>query len=116
MMRPRLHAGGIGRVSALLIVADGTAAMDAEDFLVVVTVAAIGGTIAALLGGRGVLVPAVVIELLLGVLIGPQVLGLDTSEFLAFFSDLGLGMLFFFAGYELDLRRIAGTPLRLAAR
>src|SRR5215207_8658753 len=43
MMRPRLHAGGIGRVSALLIVADGTAAMDAEDFLVVVTVAAIGG-------------------------------------------------------------------------
>src|SRR5215207_3688801 len=115
MMRPRLHAGGIGRVSALLIVADGTAAMDAEDFLVVVTVAAIGGTIAALLGGRGVLVPAVVIELLLGVLIGPQVLGLDTSEFLAFFADLGLGMLFFFAGYEIDLRRIAGTPLRLAA-
>ncbi|HTX07204.1 MAG TPA: hypothetical protein VME22_01270 [Solirubrobacteraceae bacterium] len=27
--------------------------------------------------------------------------------------DLGLGLLFFFAGYELDLRRISGRPLRL---
>ena len=34
---------------------------------------------------------------------------------MTFFADLGLGMLFFFAGYEIDLRRIAGLPLRLAA-
>jgi Kef-type K+ transport system membrane component KefB len=47
--------------------------------------------------------------------IGPQVLGLDVSQFIEFFADLGLGMLFFFAGYEIDLRRIAGRPLRLAA-
>src|SRR5215213_5152166 len=105
----------MGGVSAWLPLADVSAAVDAEDFLVVVTVAAIAGTAAALLGGRGVLVPVVVIELLLGVVIGPQVLGLDTSEFLEFFSSLGLGMLFFFAGYELDLGRIAGHPLRLAA-
>ena len=77
--------------------------------------AAIAGTIGAVLGGRGVLVPTVVIELLLGVVIGPQVLGLETSEFLEFFSNLGLGLLFFFAGYEIDVRRIAGAPLRLAA-
>jgi Kef-type K+ transport system membrane component KefB len=31
-----------------------------------------------------------------------------------FFSDLGLGLLFFFAGYEIDVRRIAGRPLQLA--
>jgi Kef-type K+ transport system membrane component KefB len=105
----------MGGVSAWLPLAEVSAAVDAEDFLVVVTVAAIAGTAAALLGGRGVLVPVVVIELLLGVVIGPQVLGLDTSEFLEFFSSLGLGMLFFFAGYELDLGRIAGHPLRLAA-
>ena len=98
----------------LLLAADEVAALQAEDFLVVVTVAAIAGTIAAILGGRGVLVPAVVIELLFGVVIGPEVLGLDTSDFLEFFSNLGLGMLFFFAGYEIDLRRIAGAPLRLA--
>jgi Kef-type K+ transport system membrane component KefB len=40
---------------------------------------------------------------------------LEVSEFIEFFADLGLGMLFFFAGYEIDLKRIAGTPLRLAA-
>ena len=53
-------------------------------------------------------------ELLLGVVIGPQVLGLDVTEFMKFFASLGLGMLFFFAGYEIDLHRIAGLPLRLA--
>ena len=104
----------MGRVSAWLLVAAGAIAVDAEDFLVVVLVAAIAGTAGALLGGRGVLVPTVVIELLLGVVIGPEVLGLEASEFLQFFSSLGLGMLFFFAGYEIDLRRIAGAPLRLA--
>jgi Kef-type K+ transport system membrane component KefB len=35
------------------------------------------------------------------------------NAFTEFFSDLGLGMLFFFAGYEIDLARIRGMPLRL---
>ena len=87
--------------------------VEPEDFLAVVGVAAVAGTIAAVVTGRGLLLPAVVVELLLGVLIGPQVLGLDVSEFIQLFANLGLGMLFFFAGYEIDLRRIAGTPLRL---
>jgi Kef-type K+ transport system membrane component KefB len=91
------------------------AAVDAEEFLAVVTTAAVAGTLSALVAARGVLVPAVVVELLLGILIGPEVLGLEASEFLQFFANLGLGMLFFFAGYEIDLRRIAGAPLRLAA-
>jgi Kef-type K+ transport system membrane component KefB len=84
-------------------------------FLAVVATAAVSGTLSALLGARGLVVPTVVIELVLGVVIGPQVLGLDTSEFVEFFSSLGLGMLFFFAGYEIDLKRISGQPLRLAA-
>ncbi len=83
-------------------------------FLAIVAAAAVAGTLAAVLTGRGLLVPTVVAELLLGVVIGPQVLGLEVSEFMSFFADLGLGMLFFFAGYEIDLRRIAGLPLRLA--
>jgi Kef-type K+ transport system membrane component KefB len=102
------------RVGPLLLVVDAAATVEPGAFLAVVVVGAVAGTLAAVLGGRGVLVPAVVIELLLGVVIGPQVLGLEVSEFLQFFSDLGLGMLFFFAGYEIDLRRIAGEPLRLA--
>ena len=80
-----------------------------------VATTALAGTISPVLGGRGLLVPTVVLELVLGVIIGPQLLGLPTSDFLKFFSSLGLGMLFFFAGYEIDMRRIAGGPLRLAA-
>jgi Kef-type K+ transport system membrane component KefB len=57
-----------------------------------------------------------VIELLLGIAIGPQVADIaqvdPTTEFL---SNLGLGMLFFFAGYEIDFERIRGRPLTLAA-
>ena len=83
-------------------------------FLVVVGVGALAGTIATMLTGRGILIPTVVAELLLGVVVGPQVLGIEVSEFMEFVSALGLGMLFFFAGYEIDLRRIAGLPLRLA--
>ena len=51
----------------------------------------------------------VVLELVFGVVIGPQ--GLDLAQvngFTEFFSDLGLGMLFFFAGYEIDIPRIRG--------
>jgi Kef-type K+ transport system membrane component KefB len=87
--------------------------VEPEEFLAVVGVAAVAGTIAAVVTGRGLLLPAVVVELLLGVVIGPQVLGLEVSEFIQFFADLGLGMLFFYAGYEIDLRRISGLPLRL---
>ena len=83
-------------------------------FLAIVAAGAVGGTLSAMLGARGVLVPTVVVELLLGVLIGPQIAGLAVTDFISFFSALGLGMLFFFAGYEIDLKRISGTPLRLA--
>jgi Kef-type K+ transport system membrane component KefB len=99
-------------VSGLVVLA--AVQVEPEDFLVVVATSAVAGTIAALVTGRGLLLPAVVVELLLGVVIGPQVLGMDVSEFIQFFADLGLGMLFFFAGYEIDLHRIMGLPLRLA--
>ena len=92
------------------------AAIDVEPgtFLAVMAASAVAGTLAAILTGRGLLVPTVVVELLLGVLIGPEALGLEPNEFVSFFADLGLGMLFFFAGYEIDLHRIMGAPLRLA--
>ncbi|MBN9623206.1 MAG: cation:proton antiporter, partial [Actinobacteria bacterium] len=37
------------------------------------------------------------------------------DEFIEFFSNLGLGMLFFFAGYEIDFDRIKGMPMKLGA-
>ena len=60
--------------------------------------------------------PVVVVELILGIVIGPEVLGIAQSDdFIDFFSNLGLGMLFFFAGYEIDFDRVRGRPLRLGA-
>jgi Kef-type K+ transport system membrane component KefB len=88
--------------------------VDAASFLVIVAVASLAGLTAAVLEKR-IAVPVVVIELLLGIVVGPDVLGLAMSDsFTDFFSNLGLGMLFFFAGYEIDFRRIEGQPLKLA--
>jgi Kef-type K+ transport system membrane component KefB len=89
--------------------------VDSESFLAVVSAAAIAALVGGL-AGRRVLVPVVAVEIVLGILIGPEVLGLaKPDEFLDFFASLGLGMLFFFAGYEIDFERIRGSPLRLAA-
>src|SRR4051795_11816056 len=89
------------------------AVINPDSFLAVVATAAVAGTLATMITARGVLLPTVVAELVLGVIIGPQVLGIEVTEFMRFFAGLGLGMLFFFAGYEIDLHRIAGLPLRL---
>jgi Kef-type K+ transport system membrane component KefB len=89
--------------------------VDSESFLTVVVVAALAAFVAGLVSTRLPL-PVVVLEIVLGIVVGPEVLGLaESDDFLAFFSNLGLGMLFFFAGYEIDFERIRGSPLRLAA-
>ncbi len=89
--------------------------VDTEAFLVIVVVAALAAALAGLGGGRAI-VPVVVLELVLGVVIGPDCLGLaDGDQFIDFFASLGLGMLFFFAGYEIDFERIKGAPLKLGA-
>jgi Kef-type K+ transport system membrane component KefB len=89
--------------------------VDSESFLTVVTVAALAAFASGLVAGRLPL-PVVVLEIVLGILVGPELLGLAHPDaFVEFFSSLGLGMLFFFAGYEIDFDRIRGSPLRLAA-
>ncbi len=88
--------------------------VDSGSFLTVVVVAALAAFLAGIVSKR-VPLPVVVLEIVLGIVVGPAVLGLaDSDDFLEFFSNLGLGMLFFFAGYEIDFERIRGTPLRLA--
>jgi Kef-type K+ transport system membrane component KefB len=89
--------------------------VDSESFLTVVAVGAIAALVAGLIGPR-LTIPVVVLEIVLGIVVGPELLGLaDPDQFLEFFSSLGLGMLFFFAGYEIDFERIRGSPLRLGA-
>jgi Kef-type K+ transport system membrane component KefB len=57
--------------------------------------------------------PTVVVEIVLGILIGPEALGLATvNEYIDFISDFGLALLFFFAGVEVIEHRVPTTVLR----
>lgn len=90
-------------------------AVDELSFLVIVGIAALAGLTTTLLAPR-VAAPVVVVELALGIVVGPQVLDLaQLDDFTRFLGSLGLGMLFFFAGYEIDFDRIKGAPLKLGA-
>ncbi len=83
-------------------------------FAIILTAALAAITVVAL--PRRMAPPVVVLELIFGIVIGPQVLGIaESDDFVDFFSNLGLGMLFFFAGYEIDFERIRGKPLSLGA-
>ena len=89
--------------------------VDAPSVLVIVGIAALAGLLVMVISPK-LAIPVVVVELLLGILIGPQ--GLDWAQIdptTDFLGALGLGMLFFFAGYEIDFERIRGKPLRLGA-
>ena len=79
--------------------------------LVLVLAAASAGAILSRLHRRVVL-PTVVLEILLGILIGPE--GLDIAEVdshIDFLANLGLVFLFFFAGLELVVHRVARRSL-----
>jgi Kef-type K+ transport system membrane component KefB len=89
--------------------------VDTGSFFAIVMVAAIAAITVTVLP-KAYAPPVVVLELVMGILIGPHVLRIaHVDDFTEFFSDLGLGMLFFFAGYEIDFERIKGRPLELGA-
>jgi Kef-type K+ transport system membrane component KefB len=61
------------------------------------------------------LVPEVVLLLLLGVLIGPHVFGVaETTQPIELLRELGLGLLFLLAGYEIELQELSGAGGRRA--
>lgn len=89
--------------------------VDTDSFFAIVVVAALAAITVAAVPKRFA-PPVVVLELVLGIVIGPEVLGLaEKDDFVDFFANLGLGMLFFFAGYEIDFERIKGRPMALGA-
>jgi Kef-type K+ transport system membrane component KefB len=99
----------------LLAIPTAAIEVDTGSFFAVVMVAAVAAITVAIVPKRFA-PPVVVLELMLGIVVGPHVLGLaHTDDFIEFFSNLGLGMLFFFAGYEIDFQRIKGRPLELGA-
>lgn len=84
--------------------------------LVLVPLLAVLAPLLARLTGRRLPVPLVVFEIGLGILAGPAVLGwIEPEPFLGLMSDLGLAMLFFLAGNEIQFRELAGRPLRRAS-
>jgi Kef-type K+ transport system membrane component KefB len=80
--------------------------------VVVLTVAAAAPFIVDRLQHR-IAVPSVVFEILLGILVGPAVLGLvSDTDVISALAELGLAFLMFLAGYEIQFSRIRGGPLR----
>ncbi len=86
---------------------------DLESLFVVVA----AGVLAVLLSDlvRRPRVASIVIEILLGIVVGPYVLGLASpTNLVRILAQFGLSYLLFLAGFEVELQRIRGRPLRLA--
>ena len=85
----------------------------ATSLLWIALVAVLAPLLAGLVPRR--LLPEVVVLLALGVVIGPHVLDLaSTSEGVDVLRELGLGMLFLLAGYEIKLQELTGRLGRRA--
>ena len=83
----------------------------------VLVVAAVAFTVPFLLGlAPSLRLPAVVLEIVAGVAIGPSGFGLVEVDLpLEVLALLGLALLLFLAGLEIDLARLLGGPLGVAA-
>lgn len=63
--------------------------------------------------GRWLRVPLVIFEILLGILIGADVLGLaHRDSVIDTLADLGLATLIFLAGYEIEFEKVRGDTLK----
>jgi Kef-type K+ transport system membrane component KefB len=71
-------------------------------------------TVAAILSRvhSRLILPSIVVEIVLGILIGPEVLAwASVDSYLAFLSNFGLVFLFFFAGLEVVEQQVSGRSL-----
>jgi Kef-type K+ transport system membrane component KefB len=90
--------------------------MDGAEFTSLLIVVAIGFAAPFALGLVPKLqLPAVVLEILLGIVVGPSGLGwVEVDEAVEVMALLGLAFLLFLAGLEIDFDRLRGRLLRLA--
>ncbi|MFH9614046.1 cation:proton antiporter [Streptomyces pratensis] len=81
--------------------------------LVLIMAAAVLAPLLVHATGRRIRVPLVIFEIALGILIGPDVLGwAHSDDVVDTLADLGLSMLIFLAGYEIDFAAARGDTLR----
>ena len=80
-------------------------------------VAAVAFTAPFLLGLKpGLRLPSVVLEIVAGIVVGPSVLGLvEDDQTLEVIALLGLAFVLFLAGLEIELDKLRGPIVRLAA-
>ena len=84
-----------------------------SELLLIVFVATLAPLLAEL--PSGFRFPVVVLELVLGILIGPHVFHLANPDgMIAILGELGLAFLLFLVGLEIDFDKIRGKPLSLA--
>src|ERR671939_488445 len=85
-------------------------------FSSVAVVAAVALLAPLAVGLTGVRLPAIVLEILLGIVVGPQVLGwASNDEPVQVLSLFGLAFLLLLAGLEIDFDGLRGRLLRLTA-
>jgi len=91
-----------------------TAMPSLDGLLVVVAVAFAAPFLLGL--APGLRIPAVVLELVAGIVLGPSVLGwVEIDQTIEVMGTIGLAFLLFLAGLEVDFQRLRGPVLRLAA-
>jgi Kef-type K+ transport system membrane component KefB len=84
--------------------------------IAIVFLVAVIAPIAASLIGRVVKIPLVVFEIVLGIVVGPSVLGwVHPDDLLSAISNFGLVLLFFMAGNEINFQEIRGRPINRAS-
>lgn len=84
--------------------------------LVLIALLAVAAPLAARFLDRVLKVPVVVFEIILGIVLGPSLLGwIQSTQFTDTLADFGLAMLFFVAGNEIDFTAIRGRPANRAA-
>ncbi|MHC2998598.1 cation:proton antiporter [Microbacterium sp. HJ5] len=89
---------------------------DLEPTMLIIPILAVLAPLVARGLGRWVRVPIVVFELLLGILVGPSVLGwAQPDAFLDVLAEFGLAMLFFVAGSEIEFAAFRGRTGRRAS-
>ena len=89
---------------------------DLEPTLLIIPVLGVLAPLVARGLGRWVRVPIVVFELVLGILVGPSVLGwAQPDAFIDVLSEFGLAMLFFVAGSEIEFAAFRGRTGRRAS-